>query len=112
MLSAHKKSQARMRPGSLLLIPLVVLGLTSCAKIDPRQVDVDLPADIPVVTETNFDQPLADLGKMTQVYGKRVLIQGKDIVDFTGDKLSISEIVFSTTTRDRESNNVEQTVHD
>ena len=84
MLSANKKPQARMRPGSLLLIPLVVLGLSSCAKIDPRQVDVDLPADIPVVTETNFDKPLADLGKMTQVYGKRVLIQGKDIVDFTG----------------------------
>ncbi len=84
MLCLPKRSRARMHPGSLLLISLVALGLTSCAKIDPRNVDVDLPADTPVITETNFDQPLADLGKMTQVYGKRVFIQGKDIVDFTG----------------------------
>jgi hypothetical protein len=84
MLLLQKKSQARMHQRSLLLISLVVLGLTSCAKIDPRKVDVDLPSDVPVVTETNFDKPLADLGKMTQVYGKRVFIQGKDIVDYTG----------------------------
>lgn len=80
----HDKCRARSFPGSLLLIPLVILSLTACAKIDPRQVDADLPNDMPEVKETSFDKPLADLGKMTQVYGKRVYIQGKDITDFTG----------------------------
>jgi hypothetical protein len=84
MLLLPKRLRGRVRPGSLLLISLMVLGLTSCAKIDPRNVDVDLPSDVPEIKETNFDKPLADLGKMTQVYGKRVFIQGKDIVDFTG----------------------------
>jgi hypothetical protein len=67
-----------------IILPLLFLGLGACAKIDPRAVDVDLPADTPVVNETSFDKPLAELGKMTQIYGKRVFIQGKDITDFTG----------------------------
>ena len=84
MVGVKKKLRARNVAGSLLLLPLVVLSLTACAKLDPRQVDVDLPADMPVVKETSFDKPLADLGKMTQIYGKKVFIQGKDITDFTG----------------------------
>ncbi|MGE4559058.1 MAG: DUF4384 domain-containing protein [Desulfobulbus sp.] len=68
----------------LLLLPLVCFGLNGCGKLDPRNVDVDLPSDVPVVKETSFDKPLAELGKMTQVYGKRVYIQGKDITDMTG----------------------------
>lgn len=83
-METYKKSRTRRFPGSLLLIPLVVLGLTGCGKLDPRNVDVDLPHDMPEVKETSFDKPLADLGKMTQIYGKRVFIQGKDITDFTG----------------------------
>jgi hypothetical protein len=67
----------------MILVPLL-LGLSGCGSIDPRNVDVDLPSDTPVVKETSFDRPLADLGKMTQVYGKRVFIQGKDITDNTG----------------------------
>ncbi|NCC77587.1 MAG: DUF4384 domain-containing protein, partial [Clostridia bacterium] len=67
----------------LILLPLLfVLG--GCGSMDPRNVDVDLPSDMPVVKETSFDKPLADLGRMTQVYGKRVLIQGKDVTDYTG----------------------------
>lgn len=84
-MTVHPKPRARRVPGVLMsLLPLVILGLSSCAKIDPRAVDVDLPADLPVVTETSFDKPLAELGQMTQIYGKRVFIQGKDITDFTG----------------------------
>lgn len=78
-----KNSRARRSVG-LLLIPLVVLGLTGCGKLDPRNVDVDLPNDMPMVKETSFDKPLADLGQMTKIYGKRAYIQGKDITDFTG----------------------------
>ena len=84
MVCATKSAQGRLHPGMLLLIPLAIMSLTSCARIDPRKVNVDLPSEMPEVKETNFDKPLADLGKMTQVYGKRVMIQGKDIVDFTG----------------------------
>lgn len=84
MLHANMRRRARSFPGSLLLIPLVLLCLTSCAKLDPRQVDVDLPSDMPEVKETSFDKPLAELGRMTQIYGKKVFIQGKDIADFTG----------------------------
>ena len=69
---------------SFLLIPFLAIYLTSCSKIDPREVDVELPTDMPEIKETSFDKPLADLGKMSQVYGKRVLIQGKDITDMTG----------------------------
>lgn len=83
-METHKKTRARNFSGSLLLIPLVVLSLTGCGKLDPRNVDVDLPSDMPVVKETSFDKPLADLGEMTKIYGKRVYIQGKDITDFTG----------------------------
>lgn len=84
MLYANMRRRARSFPGSLLLIPLVLLSLTSCAKLDPRKVDVDLPSDMPEVKETSFDKPLAELGRMTQIYGKKVFIQGKDIADFTG----------------------------
>lgn len=79
------RPRSRRAPGLLLLmLPLVFLGLTSCSSIDPRQVDVDLPSDMPEVKETSFDKPLAELGRMTQIYGKRAYIQGKDITDFTG----------------------------
>ncbi len=69
---------------SLLFLPLLCFGLSGCGKMDPRNVDVELPSDVPVVKVTSFDTPLAELGKMTQVYGKRVYIQGKDIIDMTG----------------------------
>ncbi len=84
MLYLPTPKQIRKKSATLLLIPLVALCLASCAKIDPRQVDVDLPSDMPELKETNFDKPLGDLGRMSQVYGKRVFIQGKDITDMTG----------------------------
>ena len=82
--AALKKGRARRLPGLLSVIALVALSLGGCAKLDPRQVDVDLPSDMPEVKETSFDKPLAELGRMTQIYGKRVYIQGKDIADYTG----------------------------
>jgi hypothetical protein len=96
MLIAKKRIGSLKFAGSLLLIPLIVLSLSSCAKIDPRQVDVDLPSDMPELKETNFDKPLAELGRMTQIYGKRVFIQGKDISDYTG----LSQFGFGEIPRD------------
>ncbi len=84
MLFEKKISPARSVPGLLLLLPMLLLGLGACGKMDPRNVDVDLPSDMPEVKETSFDKPLAELGRMTQIYGKRAYIQGKDITDFTG----------------------------
>ena len=76
-----------------LLIPLMGLLLTSCAAIDPRQVETEMPTEPPMIKRTSFDQALSKLGKMTEVYGKRVRIQGKDIVDNTGtSKYGFGEI--------------------
>ncbi len=83
-LFSRKSTHGGRHPGLFLAIPLIVLSLASCGKLDPRKVNVDLPSDMPEVRETNFDKPLAELGNMTRVYGKKVMIQGKDIVDFTG----------------------------
>lgn len=75
----------------LFLLALVLLP--ACAKIDPRQVEVEIPHEDPVVRRTSFDQALNNLGKMAEVYGKRVMIQGKDIVDNTGtSKYGFGEI--------------------
>lgn len=83
MLFVTMRKQIRATKG-ILLIPFLALYLTSCSKIDPREVDVELPSDMPELKETSFDKPLIELGRMSQVYGKRVFIQGKDITDMTG----------------------------
>ncbi|MDX9834940.1 MAG: hypothetical protein RBT36_06930 [Desulfobulbus sp.] len=61
----------------LLLIPLVTLCLASCAKIDPRQVDVDLPVDLPEIKATSFDKSLGNLGRMSQVVWQARLYPGQ-----------------------------------
>lgn len=83
-MSVNKQTPVWRSRAHLLLIPLFALCLVSCAKIDPRQVDVDLPVDLPEIKEISFDKPLGDLGRMSQVYSKRAFIQGKDITDMTG----------------------------
>jgi hypothetical protein len=84
MLYPQQRSTFRNNRRIALLLPLIALSLTSCAKIDPRNVAIDLPSDTPEIRVTNFDKPLADLGTMSQIYGKRVMIQGQDIADHTG----------------------------
>jgi hypothetical protein len=84
MLYPQQRTPFRKNRSIALLLPLIALSLTSCAKIDPRNVAIDLPSDTPEIRVTNFDKPLADLGTMSQIYGKRVMIQGQDIADHTG----------------------------
>ena len=40
---------------SFLLMPLTAFYLTSCAAIDPHQVEVELPPDMPEVKVSSFD---------------------------------------------------------
>jgi len=88
-------SRSRRNTGAGTWLALVCMGLllTSCADIDPRQVDVQLPHGEPVVKRTSFDRHLADLGRMSVIFGKHVRIQGKDIIDNTGtSKYGFGEI--------------------
>ncbi len=87
------------RPGDtrqhlpIFFVMLLLMFLPSCARIDPRKVDVEMPREDPVIRKTSFDQALHNLGRMTEVYGKSVKIQGKDIVDNTGtSKYGFGEI--------------------
>ena len=79
MLQQNKHRQSLLRSGLLLVSMVTLLG--GCSSIDPRKVDVEMPREDPVVKRTTFDHALNNLGKMTEVYGKRVMIQGKDIID-------------------------------
>lgn len=67
--------------GAIILIG----GLVSCASIDPRQQQVELPESKPFSKITSYTQALADLGLMTEIYGTPFLkIQCNPIGDNTG----------------------------
>ncbi len=90
---SRSKHSSRTSTGIGLLLCLAAVLLTSCARVDPRQVEVELPHGEPMVKRTSFDRHLADLGRMSVIYGKRVRIQGKDIADETGtSKYGFGEI--------------------
>jgi len=71
---------------SCLLWNLVFLmGLTSCASLDPRQPQVDLPESKPYAKTTSYTQALNKLGMMTEIYGAPAFkIQSNPIGDNTG----------------------------
>lgn len=63
----------------------IIACLSGCAaSIDPGKVDIELKNQAPKPKITSFDTPLADLGKMTEIYGKGVLVQSEIITDNTG----------------------------
>jgi hypothetical protein len=87
------KQEPSQRIVFCLLLTVIALLPASCARIDPRQVETEMALEAPIVKKTSFDQALSGLGRMTEVYGKRVKIQGKDIVDNTGtSKYGFGEI--------------------
>lgn len=66
-----------------------VFLLSSCASMDPRNVDVTLETRPPVQKSTTFDQALSDLGQMTLVYGCDVVkIMCYGGLDKTGTSMS------------------------
>ena len=59
--------------------------LTSCASVDPANVDVELPQSTPIAKTTSYTQSLAQLGLMTEIYSTGPLkIQSNPIGDNTG----------------------------
>ncbi|MCI5164765.1 MAG: DUF4384 domain-containing protein [Candidatus Electrothrix sp. GM3_4] len=67
-----------------LAVSAVFLLLTSCADMNPHNVDVGLPNSTPDEKITSYTQALSRLGIMTAVYSQGVLIQSQDIADNTG----------------------------
>lgn len=79
IINSFEKNSARF--GILLLLLL----FTSCASMDPRNVDVELKEEAPEAKITNFSGALTQLGSMTEIYGSPLLkVQSKDIADNTG----------------------------
>ncbi|OHB33076.1 MAG: hypothetical protein A2X84_02550 [Desulfuromonadaceae bacterium GWC2_58_13] len=69
----------------LLLFPLLLLLLTSCASLDPADVDVQLPESAPQAKITSYSQALRELGLMSEIYGSSLVkIQSNPIGDNTG----------------------------
>ncbi len=83
----HRLSQAARPSGplNLFVILLLTLFLTSCASVDPREIDVPLEESFGHVTITSYTQALRDLGQMTEIYGTvQLKIQSNPIGDNTG----------------------------
>ncbi len=74
--------------GKILFYPLILaslLFLSSCANIDPRNVDVALKEEPPEKKVTSFTDALTALGSMSEIYGSQYLkLQSKEIADNTG----------------------------
>jgi curli biogenesis system outer membrane secretion channel CsgG len=62
-------------------LPLLFLG---CAKIDPRQVDIEIPSGVIEVNKTELSHVLKYLGRMAEIYGVRSRIMIDKISDNTG----------------------------
>ncbi len=63
---------------------LLSLFCFGCAKIDPRQVDIEVPSGIIEVNNTELSHVLKDLGQMAEIYGVRTRIMVDKISDNTG----------------------------
>jgi hypothetical protein len=66
------------------IIFCILLSFTGCSRIDPRDVDIDIPSGIPEVKKTEFDKALRELGRMAEIYGVKTRIMIDKISDNTG----------------------------
>jgi hypothetical protein len=77
---------------------IFILSFSGCAKIDPRQVDLDIPSGIPEVKTTELSQTLRELGKMAEIYGEETGIMLDKIADNTGTSIHTkAEIPYDVT---------------
>lgn len=97
-------TQAKSSMGVLMLSLALVL-LSSCADMNPQNVNVELEKSAPVAKITNYTQALQDLGLMSQIYDTGLMkVQSQDIADETGTSVTsggeiqrnITEIMKST----------------
>lgn len=68
----------------ILVYFFLALLFLGCAKIDPRQVDIEIPSGVIEVNKTELSHVLKDLGKMAEIYGVRSRIMIDKISDNTG----------------------------
>ncbi|MFH0781699.1 MAG: DUF4384 domain-containing protein [Pseudomonadota bacterium] len=90
---------------SVLMLSLALVVLSSCADMNPQNVNVELEKSAPVAKVTNYTQALQDLGLMSQIYDTGLMkVQSQDIADETGTSVTsggeiqrnITEIMKST----------------
>jgi hypothetical protein len=91
--------------GSVFMLSLALVLLSSCAEMNPQNVNIELEKSAPVVKVTNYTQSLLDLGLMSQIYDTGLMkVQSQDIQDETGTSTTsggeiqrnITEIMKST----------------
>lgn len=87
------------------LLGLALVFLSSCADMNPKNVNIELEKSAPVVKITSYTQALQDLGLMSQIYDTGLMkVQSQDIADETGTSVTsggeiqrnITEIMKST----------------
>ncbi|MCI5221225.1 MAG: hypothetical protein D3924_00725 [Candidatus Electrothrix sp. AR4] len=77
-----------MRMNSVLFVCCVSILLSSgCAKLDPRQVEIDIPSGAPEVKTTEIKESLRKLGRMAEIYGEEARIMLDKIGDNTGTSI-------------------------
>lgn len=90
---------------SVFMLSLALVLLSSCAEMNPQNVNIELEKSAPVVKVTNYTQSLLDLGLMSQIYDTGLMkVQSQDIQDETGTSTTsggeiqrnITEIMKST----------------
>ncbi len=89
----------------LCLLSAALVVLSSCAEMNPKNVDIQLEKSAPEVKITNYTQALSDLGLMSEIYDTGLMkVQSQDIADETGTSATtggeiqrnITEIMKST----------------
>jgi hypothetical protein len=82
----ERRRFAKVRKGiRLCFLSATILALSSCAEMNPKNVDIELEKSAPVVKITNYTQSLSDLGLMSEIYDTGLMkVQSQDIADETG----------------------------
>jgi len=78
-----------IRLGTYFIIIVLAAMQTSCAGLDPKQVDVELEETLPYMTITSYTEALHNLGLMSEIYSTPTLrVQCNTVGDNTGASVS------------------------
>jgi hypothetical protein len=79
------RSQYRSSRWSLIGALLLAWSLMGCTAMAPKPEQLQLPADMPAMSETAFGEALGRLGILSEIYGSKLLkIQCREVDDDTG----------------------------